>query len=924
MANKAKQFRRTAISTAILLASAGSITSIHAEEKAPATIEVIEVTGIFSSLNKSAAMKRDGKGIVDAISAEDIGKFPDTNLAESLQRITGVSIDRANNEGNQVTVRGFGPSFNLVTLNGRQMPNSSALASDGISRSFNFNEIGSESVSAVQVFKTGRADINTGGIGATINIESAKPFDYDGFKSLVSVKGVVDTSVDTGSSVTPEISGMVSNTFLDDSFGVLLSLSHAARDSHTDRIGTSGNWNTGYPGQVDIDKSGINTSNNPDLNTWGVPTVDLDSNNTERERQNAQLALQWAPSDSLIVSADYTMSRLDIKSKMNRTSFWFDNIQTGTADANGTIINPARQNDELNFWAWEYAYETENDSIGINIDWQATDSLKFTLDAHDSTSHANPGALPAERIANLKNPFGTAAPVHIAADFSGNLPTVSYDDSGVPGGAFAQSNIEGDLYQERGYEIENNIQQVLLAGTWESDGDGIIEAVNFGASNTVYKVDTKNIYGANFGLGNGALDISSLDLSFSEGSIGFAQRSDYSAAQFLDLVEAQGLMNPKGISTNGIEEDTTALYVSVDLATEISGMLFKANLGVRYEDTDVSSYSVENPVIGFNWITPLEMSKIRSDDEVSSSLTGDYTNTLPSVNLSLEIQDDLVARFSYGTTIARSSIDAMFPATSLNNHFSGGPFRASQGNPSLLPYESNNIDLSLEWYYAEGSYVSAGYYTKDVDNYIGLGEENRIIEGPNGPLTDPSATPRGSCPEGSVASPNPDCVSQASDPAITWEVTTPVNQGDTTVDGWELNIQHMFGESGFGAIANYTTVDSSDKFNIHSLDNDFAVTGLSDSANLVAFYEKDNFSIRIAYNWRDDFLLKGGTAPVFTEAYSQIDLSANYDINDSVSVFIDGINITDESTRRHGRFTNQIVDYEEYGARYNIGVRAKF
>ena len=403
MNTKAKQFRKTALSTAIILASAGPITQVYAQEDNTDNIEVIAVTGIFSSLSKSTAMKRDGTGVVDAISAEDIGKFPDTNLAESLQRITGVSIDRANNEGSQVTVRGFGPTFNLVTLNGRQMPNSSALQSDGIKRSFNFNEIGSESVSGVQVFKTGRADVNSGGIGATINISTAKPFDYDGFKALASVKAVVDTSVDTGSSVTPELGVMISNTFFDDTFGILVSASLADRDSHTDRVGTSGQWGTGYPGQVTIDKSNINTGLNPDQNTWGVPTVNFDKQDTERSRTNGQVVLQWAPTDSLVASVDYTLSRLDVSSTMTRSSFWFDNIQTGTADTNGTIINPARNNDELNFWAWEYNYETENDSLGLNLKWQATDSLAFTLDVHDSTSHSNPGALPAERVANLAN-----------------------------------------------------------------------------------------------------------------------------------------------------------------------------------------------------------------------------------------------------------------------------------------------------------------------------------------------------------------------------------------------------------------------------------------------------------------------------------------------------------------------------------------
>ena len=260
----------------------------------------------------------------------------------------------------------------------------------------------------------------------------------------------------------------------------------------------------------------------------------------------------------------------------------------------------------------------------------------------------------------------------------------------------------------------------------------------------------------------------------------------------------------------------------------------------------------------------------------------------------------------------------------LNANFWIPTYACSQGNPNLLPFESKNLDLSVEWYYDQASYVSVGHFRKKVDNFIATGEEDRIIEGPNGPLTNPSVNPRGTCPDGSVSAPNPDCLSQPTDPAIVWEVSTPQNLDETEVNGWEFNVQHMFGDTGFGAIANYTLVDSDDEYEPHNLQNDFALTGLSDSANLVGFYEKDAFAFRVAYNWRDDFLLKNGTSPVFTEAYSQIDITASYNINESVTVFLEGINITEEETRRHGRFSNQLVDFEEYGARYNLGVRAKF
>jgi TonB-dependent receptor len=201
-------------------------------------LEEVIVTGIRGSLTSSMNLKRESQGVVDGIVAEDIGKFPDTNLAESLQRISGVSIDRTigGSEGSRVTVRGVGPDFNLVLLNGRQMPTSSleeTTASN--SRAFDFANLASEAISAVEVFKTSRASTPTGGIGATIDIRTARPLDNPGAHSIFGVKGVVDTSADNlpdalqGDSVTPEVSGIYSNTFADDKFGVAISASYQER-----------------------------------------------------------------------------------------------------------------------------------------------------------------------------------------------------------------------------------------------------------------------------------------------------------------------------------------------------------------------------------------------------------------------------------------------------------------------------------------------------------------------------------------------------------------------------------------------------------------------------------------------------------------------------------------------------------------------
>ena len=212
-------------------------------------LDEVVVTGIRGSLTSSMNLKRESQGVVDGIVAEDIGKFPDTNLAESLQRISGVSIDRNAGEGSRITVRGVGPDFNLVLLNGRQMPGASigdTFASN--SRSFDFGNLASEAVSAVEVYKTSRAETSTGGIGASVNIKTTRPLDAPGTRFNVGVKGVMDMSADNlpsniqGDSLTPEISGIYSQTSEDGTFGIALTASYQERDAGYNQASVGNGW----------------------------------------------------------------------------------------------------------------------------------------------------------------------------------------------------------------------------------------------------------------------------------------------------------------------------------------------------------------------------------------------------------------------------------------------------------------------------------------------------------------------------------------------------------------------------------------------------------------------------------------------------------------------------------------------------------
>lgn len=938
-----KRLKLSKVASAIALITLGMTPSAFAFNEDTQKTEVIEVRGIRGSLASAANIKRESSGVVDAITAEDIGKFPDTNLAESLQRITGVSIDRANNEGNQVSVRGFGPTFNLVTLNNRQMPTSSTLLENGINRSFNFREIAAESVSGVEVYKTGKAHVASGGIGATINVQTAKPFNYDGFKAVASVKGVIDTSVDKGDSVTPELSGMISNTFMDGKLGVLLALSHAERDSHKERVGSQG-WVADRGSNVD--KSGIDRTLNPNGTHWAPLTIDVDNHDFERERQNGQLVLQFAPTDTLTGTVDYTMSRFKEVNNMTRTSFWFDGDTGGKADANGTVINPFRNDDELNFWGFHFLNETENDSIGLNLEWIASDELSFSLDYHDSTSHSQPDGQTSEFIINLKNPRVNDTNGDGIADRGGvdvsyitdpnGRPSVSYDAADLPGqDPFAKENVQFDLFQNRGLEIENNIKQFQFQGEWVNNSDGALAKISFGVMNTDYQVDTTKRRTVGFV----PVDISSLDLQF-KSSNGFGSKiggnknlfpvlADYSALEALDLVKAQGHYFEEAPTFNAVSEETLSAYVAFDFIGDFNEIPYTLNVGIRWEDTDVTAVSLQRKITALNYInTAGRFGEIFTPELNNVSLEGGYTRLLPNVDFSLELTDQIMARLSYSTTLSRPDISSLFPSTTIDARPSG-PYNASVGNPGLLPLESQNIDLSLEWYYDEGSYVSAGYFLKYVENFIGVTTREGTMPDVNGnPLTDPSINPKSGCPD-EVVGGNPACFSTQDDPAINFQIATPGNLDDAKIDGWELNLQHMFGESGFGVVANYTLVDGDVVYDVYDVNNTFALTGLSDSANLIGFYEKNGFQVRLAYNWRDDFLLalfqpQRAGEPTFVEEYGQWDINASYEVSENISVFVEGINITEETTRQHGRFKDQLLSYDQYGARYNVGVTVKF
>ena len=1001
---------------AMPMAFAQNAAAPAANGAASENLEEVIVTGIRASLTSSAELKRSAIGVVDGITAEDIGKFPDTNLAESMQRITGVSIDRVNGEGSKVSVRGIGADYNLVLLNGRQMPGANindTSASD--SRSFDFANLASEAVSAIEVHKTSSADRPTGGLGALVNIRTTRPLDAPGRKAAFGIKGVNDRSNKNlpekfkGSSFTPEFSGIYSNTFADDKFGIAISASYQDRAAGYNQAGVASGYHsilgsdTGAWGSIGNNPPG-NITNGPGPNDiYQVPQdIRYFLTGIERKRTNGQLTLQFRPVESLTATLDYTYSENKIATKRQEISAWFGFGPSISSWTGGHVKGPLSYVETLacsdtappNYTTGyagcadlamaqsDYATKAENNSVGFNLKWDATDKLSFQLDAHDST--ATDGE---------DSPLGNSNTLGVSGyfrgtngvDFSHDFPVLSVT---LPAGL--NGKIDPGYMEVTGSSFRNSytkaeVKQVQLGGNWiftdrqKLDfGVGLTDVTNRSAYSNVQQ----NAWG---GLGNptnypdSAFTLDSLrqyfpNIAGSSNPALFNQffNWDFNAVRAA-AIAFWGTGGAATFSANPIytdndrltKEKSNAAYLQYHASFDMGRPAHFA-AGVRYEKTDVtSSAQVLVPTGGSQWVAANEVNISLGNTPTFTTLKGSYNYALPNIDLDVDLTQNLKARASWGKSIGRPGWGDIQGGQTLDSLARPGFGTGRQGNPALKPLESKNIDLALEWYYAKGSYASVGYFKKDVSNYPGSEVINATpfhIPNPGlGPwvtealasTTTFSFTNAGATTTftgGCAANQSSDCIrdyiflNHAGDPAVIqptniaqgiivgrpgidpdtiFHITQPVAKGSSSIDGWELNLQHMFGESGFGAIVNYTKVKSNLQYNVASLGAQFPLQGLSDTANIVGFYENAKWSARVAYNWRDQFYagLDGQQSPVFVEPYGQIDANIGFKLNERVSLQLEAINLTDRNTRSHSR-TRQAVEFAtQTGARFMIGAR---
>jgi len=981
-------FKKKVLASSVALTMAGVVVPSFAQDDVLIE-EIVVQGGIRGSLTRSMDIKRDSAGVVDAISAEDMGKFPDANLAESLQRITGVSISRQRGEGSQVTVRGFGPEYNLVTLNGRQMPTHSAS-----SRSFDFGDLASEGIAGVQVYKTGRADVPTGGVGSSINISTTRPLDAPGQKVSFSAKMVNDTSTREGDEITPEFSGIYSNTFANDTVGIAITGSSQTRNNGVNAAETTG-WFTrpgdhAGAGGIPNDANQVNRSQSADEFSSIPQQIAYSISEYETVRTNGQVVLQWAPSDTVTGTIDYIYSEFDLDKKMSDLSAWFSNAsavsQASTwndgAQRSPLMYSETHNNADFAMGLHEDGRKNTNESVGLNLEWQATDSLSLALDYHDSS---------AETGAN--SPYGTSSLVTIASFnkvasavyYGQEMPVLVQNlNSGADGADRPMYKndmiVTGSVFTNDQARME--IEQAKLSGKFEiSDSSSIDFGVQMTEVNnrfTSRSVQLDNWGGfTQPGELSAIIERSSMGGQFDQISGGDdpRQQTEYFTADIADVISvAEASYTARGAAYAQVgdcgtgycastdwnadkrsTEETTAAYFQLNHATEFVGKPVNIQIGVRWEETDVTSAALAPTYNDVYWLGGNEFTMVEAVDangvaiQAFDDYTGEYDMILPSLDYDIEVAENVVLRASYSKTVTRPSFSDIQGGITVNStSFKNTGADASGGNPGLVPIESTNYDVSVEWYYDEGSYLSVGYFEKDVANFIGSSVREDNLFNLNWPLggtlfnqavADSGLDPLKYSDVGAYIFANLDdnaavqgdrIYGADGDPLVSFRVTSPANQETARVDGIEVNLQHNFGDTGFGMIANATIVHADVGYDNMQIDSQFVLNGLSDSANLVAFYDKDGLQARLAYNWRDTYLAGVGqgagtyTNPTNVEAYGQLDISASYDYNDNLTIFFAGLNVLEETYNVYGRDKLQVLQVGQTGARYDIGVRYSF
>ncbi|MGQ8364305.1 TonB-dependent receptor [Glaciecola sp. 1036] len=874
-----KQHKLNNLTRGLRLAFAvGAITATTAPfavaQESTSETEIIEISGIRASQEANINTKRFSNSIVDAITAEDIGKFPDKNVAESLSRIPGITIDRDFGEGQGVTIRGVQPDQNLTLVNGQAVGTAQWFVLSDATRNFNFEILASEMVAGLEVYKSSQADLDEGALGGTVILRTRKPLELDANTAQVSVEAQYN---DIAEETDPSLSGLYSWKNDEGTFGILVSGSYQQRTVHRETNEDFGWFGPSIP-RIDPLVEAPQGASEKGAIPWGMGSALFKQ---DRKRQGIDVTAQWLPTDDLDISVHYLSSKMEADNvNSNLIGIPFRGVAyMGTDTNSGTVSNNIVESLAVTglaqrpAWARHMAY----DNIFRDGSEMSTEILdlegKYTLESGEL--HFQLGTTtgegtnrdfftefwvtPDDERANFDfyNPGGASPYI----DFTTASPWLANpDDEMWLGGIFDQANLTED---EENYLQIDYSHFVEWGAITEIKSGFKIRDRSFGQHR--YRTDLANLAPTGDGSLGPASDFWTGDMVHVEHS----QTNGVAASYFMpdkdsmynalyavsecNDANAASLCRTTDVylkdASFDIEEDITALYVMAKFDTE--GL--RGNLGLRYVETDTTS-------MGFD---------LNSGDAVS--FDGDYNEWLPSANIAYDVSEDVVLRFAAARVITRPAPFQLAPAVNLTPETSSG----TAGNPALNPLTANQFEAGVEWYFDSSSLASVTLFKKDISDFIFTKTVSREINGQQ--------------------------INQLS---------TPENGGSTSLEGFEFQIQHAF-ENGFGGYFNYTYTE------IDDAEIDEAAPVLDDAGNIIGatlatrtvsfprtsknsynigvYYENDVYSARLNYNYRSEyFLAQAEIGDTYRDDQSQLDAQFSWHFNDNLTFKAEALNLTDE------------------------------
>jgi len=909
-------------------------------EAAPAAEDEIVVTGFRASLEAALNVKRDSVAAVDAVVAEDIAKFPDQNLAESLQRIPGISIQRDGGEGRAITVRGLGAQFTRVRLNGLEtVATSTDGASSNRDRAFDFNVFASELFSSIVVHKTAEASLDEGSLGAVVDLNTGNPLGAkDGLHGALSLVGSYnDLSKDLG----PRVAGLLSWRNVDGTFGVSVSGAYSKSDTlelgnnsvrwaqaRFDSVNGTNCWTTANSGGTYVPGTACNQAAlafHPRIPRYG----EIDH---RRERLGLTGSIQFAPTDSTKISLDalYSRFREDREEKWGevllRSNERSINVVNPVYDSNNNMIS-ATLNDA---WVRTEHYlrqsKTEFTQFGGSWDQDLGDSFRFTLLGGFSKSDAD---IPVETTivfddrdaqgysydySDMKRPvltFGTS--VTDPANFQ--LAEIRDRPSNVTN-KFKTAQLRTEWDVTNGFQVKAggmwrrfNFDSVAFTRDSAVCGNGGTSLVT-STSGTIACSPT-SLFGPTAVYGFPVTP--ALAELFTLGKAGqpsgtttqWLIPSFPAATDFTQLYNRTA--NPDTGNTRAVQETTSGGYLQFDVKGELFGLEYAGNAGIRYAHTAQSSRGV------------LSGSTV--------TVKRSYDDWLPSMNIALYPAHDVIVRGAIAKVITRPTLGNLTPGGTID----GFNYRISYGNPQLDPYRATNFDLGVEWYFAPGAVLSAAGFVKKVESFP-ISQAFTATFASTG-------LPKEALPPSSPAFIN-------FDPNQLYTITANVNGAGATLKGVELAAQVPFTAfvdqgfiSHFGILANATFIKSDADYNVQgpattpggALVNavrSATLFGVSKRAyNGTLYYDDGAFSARISASYRSRYIdANSGTGNVF-EGYGatwNMDASVRYKVTEWMELSVEGNNLLD--TYRY-RFTDFDADrnYENnhFGRTILFGARFK-